>query len=51
MAIDRTFQFGEDHLTASIALGMAHGTIKGILTDECLKNVKNAHMTYFGGVM
>jgi len=43
MAIDRTFQFGEDHLTASIALGMAHGTIKGILTDECLKNVNASY--------
>lgn len=43
MAIDRTFQFGEDHLTSSIALGMARGTIQGILTDECLKNVNASY--------
>jgi len=43
MAKNHTFQFGEDHLTASIALGMAHGTIKGILTDECLKNVNASY--------
>ena len=43
MAKNRTFQFGKDHLTASIALGMAHGSIKGVLTDECLKNVNASH--------
>ena len=43
MAKDRTFQFGEDHLTASIALGLAKGTIKGIFSDECLKNVNASY--------
>ncbi len=43
MATDRTFHFGEDHLTASIALGLAKGTIKGIFSDKCLKNVNASH--------
>ena len=43
MATDRTFQFGEDHLTASIALGLAHGTIKGVFSEECLQNVNASY--------
>ncbi|MDF0707621.1 histidine ammonia-lyase [Flagellimonas okinawensis] len=43
MAKDLTFQFGEDHLTASIALGLAKGTIKGIFSDKCLKNVNASY--------
>ncbi len=43
MSKDRTFQFGEDHLTASIALGLTKGTIMGIFTDECLKNVNASY--------
>ena len=43
MATDRTFHFGEDHLTASIALGLAKGTIKGIFSDKCLKNVNASY--------
>lgn len=43
MATDRTFHFGEDHLTASIALGLAKGTIKGIFSDKSLKNVNASY--------
>jgi len=35
----KTFQYGEDHLTAGLALGLAKGTVKGILSDTCLKKV------------
>ncbi|WP_293296994.1 histidine ammonia-lyase [Allomuricauda sp.] len=43
MAKDRKFQFGEDHLTASIALGLAKDTIKGVFSHECLKNVNASY--------
>src|SRR6056297_1080162 len=43
MATDRTFQFGEDHLTAIIALGLAHGTINGIFSEECLQHVNASY--------
>ena len=35
-----TFQYGQDHLTASIALGLANGDIRGILSPDVRKNVK-----------
>jgi histidine ammonia-lyase len=39
----KTFQYGEDHLTASLALGLADGTVKGILSETCLKKVNASH--------
>lgn len=39
----KTFRFGEDHLTAGIALGLARGTVTGTFTDECLKNVNASY--------
>lgn len=39
----KTFRFGEDHLTAGIALGLARGTVTGSFTDECLKNVNASY--------
>lgn len=35
-----TFQYGQQHLTASIALGIANGKIKGILTTETREKVQ-----------
>ena len=40
MQLPETFHFGEHHLTASIALSIAKGTTKGILTENCLKNIE-----------
>ncbi len=39
----KNFRFGEDHLTAGIALGLARGTVTGTFTDECLKNVNASY--------
>jgi histidine ammonia-lyase len=39
----KNFRFGEDHLTAGIALGMARGTVTGTFTDVCLKNVQASY--------
>ncbi|MCB0373737.1 MAG: histidine ammonia-lyase [Muricauda sp.] len=39
----KIFRFGEDHLTAGIALGMARGTVTGTFTDACLKNVRASY--------
>ncbi|MEZ4810307.1 MAG: histidine ammonia-lyase [Allomuricauda sp.] len=39
----KTFHYGEDHLTAGLALGLAEGTVKGILSDTCLKKVNTSH--------
>nr|WP_299488138.1 histidine ammonia-lyase [uncultured Allomuricauda sp.] len=40
MQLPKTFQFGEDHLTAGIAIGISKGNVKGILTDSCLERIK-----------
>ncbi|WP_420401977.1 histidine ammonia-lyase [Flagellimonas sp.] len=40
MQLPKTFHFGEDHLTASIALGIADGSIKGVVTDQCFEKIK-----------
>ncbi|WP_422861988.1 histidine ammonia-lyase [Flagellimonas sp. W118] len=40
MQLPKTFQFGEDHLTAGIAIGISKGKVKGILTDSCLEKIK-----------
>lgn len=39
----KTFQYGEDHLTTGLTLGLADGTVKGILSDTCLKKVNASH--------
>ncbi|WP_431162895.1 histidine ammonia-lyase [Flagellimonas beolgyonensis] len=39
----KNFRFGEDHLTAGIALGLARGTVTGTFTDACLKNVQASY--------
>lgn len=40
MQLPKTFQFGEDHLTAGIALDIAKGTVKGALSENCLEKIK-----------
>ncbi|WP_431126064.1 histidine ammonia-lyase [Flagellimonas flava] len=40
MQLPKTFHFGEDHLTASIALGLADGSIQGVVTDHCFEKIK-----------
>ncbi|MGS2762742.1 histidine ammonia-lyase [Sinomicrobium sp. M5D2P9] len=42
MSTPYTFHFGEHHLTARIALDIANGSAKGILSDECLKKVNTS---------
>lgn len=37
-----TFQYGQEHLTASIALGIANGEIKGVLSRETRAQVKKS---------
>lgn len=37
-----TFQYGQEHLTASIALGIANGEIKGVLSRETRSRVKKS---------
>lgn len=39
-----TFHFGEDHLTAGIAIAIAEGSVKGILTDQCLEKIKTSNL-------
>ena len=39
----KIFRFGEDHLTAGIALGMARATVTGTFTDACLKKVQASY--------
>lgn len=36
----KTFQYGQEHLTASIALGIARNEIEGILTEETREKVR-----------
>ncbi|MGX1928593.1 histidine ammonia-lyase [Flagellimonas sp. 2504JD4-2] len=40
MQLPKTFHFGEDHLTAGIAIGISEGGIKGVLSDSCLEKIK-----------
>nr|WP_298793888.1 histidine ammonia-lyase [uncultured Allomuricauda sp.] len=40
MQLPKIFQFGEDHLTTGIAIGISKGKVKGILTDSCLEKIK-----------
>jgi histidine ammonia-lyase len=37
-----TFQYGQEHLTASIALGIARNEIEGILTEETREKVRKS---------
>lgn len=43
MAKRTHFHFGEDHLTAKIALDIAQGSTRGILSEACLKKVAKSH--------
>lgn len=36
------FNYGEDHLTVEITLGLAKGTVKGILSEEALKKIRKS---------
>ena len=38
--MDKTFQLGKDHLTASIAIGLSDGSIKGIISPETKARIK-----------
>ena len=44
MQLPETFHFGEHHLTAGIALSIAKGTTKGILTESCIKNIETSSL-------
>lgn len=39
----KTFQYGEDHLTAGLALGLARGTVQGKLSAETRRKVQASH--------
>ncbi|MEO9512177.1 MAG: histidine ammonia-lyase [Flavobacteriaceae bacterium] len=36
----QTFHFGEHHLTSSIAIDIAAGKVKGIITDHCAQKIR-----------
>ncbi len=40
MHLPEIFGFGEDHLTAGIAIGIADGAVKGVLSEACLQRVR-----------
>ena len=42
MQLPKTFHFGEHHLTAGIAIGIAEHKVKAILTDSCLEKIKTS---------
>nr|WP_299074194.1 histidine ammonia-lyase [uncultured Allomuricauda sp.] len=44
MQLPKTFHFGEHHLTASIALGIAKGSVKGILSTDYLKKIEESNL-------
>lgn len=41
--MNRTFQYGADHLTPGIALDIASGRIRGVLTPEVMAKVQASH--------
>src|SRR5690606_40800267 len=43
MAKRTHFHFGEDHLTAKIALDIARGSTRGVLSQACLQKVDTSH--------
>ncbi|WP_073179364.1 histidine ammonia-lyase [Flagellimonas flava] len=42
MQLPETFHFGEEHLTAGIALGIAKGAVKGVFSENCLQKVRTS---------
>jgi histidine ammonia-lyase len=44
MQLPKTFHFGEHHLTASIALGIAKGLVKGIISADYLKKIEVSNL-------
>ncbi|KQC30157.1 histidine ammonia-lyase [Flagellimonas eckloniae] len=44
MQLPKTFHFGEHHLTASIALGITKGSVKGILSTDYLKKIEESNL-------
>ncbi len=40
--MNRPFHYGEDRLTVGIALGLANGTLKGVLSPSALKKIKKS---------
>lgn len=38
----KIFNYGEDHLTVEITLGLAKGTVKGILSEDALKKIRKS---------
>lgn len=44
MQLPKSFYFGEHHLTASIALGIAKGSVKGIISADYLKKIEESNL-------
>ena len=42
MQLPKTFLYGEDYLTASIAIGIAEGLVMGTFSSNCLQRVRNS---------
>lgn len=40
--MNKHFNYGEDHLTVEITLGLARGTVKGVLSENTLKKIKKS---------
>lgn len=39
-----SFHFGEHHLTAGVALDIAHGVVRGVLSNRCLEKISESHL-------
>ncbi len=44
MQLPKTFHFGEHHLTTSIALSIADGTTKGVISSDFLKKIEISNL-------
>ena len=44
MKQSKIFHFGEDHLTAGIALAIAEGTVQGIVSEQCFGKIEESHL-------
>lgn len=44
MQLPKTFHFGEHHLTASIAIGIAKGLVKGIISADYIKKIEVSNL-------
>ncbi|MCL6274696.1 histidine ammonia-lyase [Muricauda sp. 2012CJ35-5] len=44
MKQSKIFHFGEDHLTAGIALAIAEGTVQGIVSEQCFVKIEESHL-------